>query len=199
MTDHPLAVIEDRIRDFIGVMLEPIRGMLIRQSGGRYDYTKSNCILLNGIFANALACKGINHRLVGGNHAVAFNEDPGGLLNYGFNMPTQQSLHVLADTADPLNSSDGFFGHAWIEIPEIDAIVDLTLLDLPNTASESARLANLPDVPVVIDIDPIVHKRDLKQFSDIMVQGTGLAYQEVTAKTQHVNNIANLLFTTAKS
>ncbi|EKO3439435.1 hypothetical protein NTE19_003327 [Vibrio fluvialis] len=82
-----------------------------------------SCIYLNHLLCEKLVDNGFNAKLKAGRATFGVNKNQYGVLDFGY--------ETNMDTLSPDGSlfiGEGFKGHCWVEVKNLDAIVDLTLL-----------------------------------------------------------------------
>ena len=125
------------------------------------DITSGNTssIAINNYAVKALVAAGFGAKLVSGKAAFGVNKGKNGVINYGFSK-IEDSPH---DTT--VNPTRIFHGHAWIDIKNLDVIVDFTLLSMELRMLTNNLKRGVIDSDYKLSNKVIVPKSENKTFA----------------------------------
>lgn len=150
------------------------------------------CLYLNHLLCEELKEKGFDAHYVGGAVFYGFNKTPTGNCNYGY--VTQEQM--AAFKAMGLGIDDlPFMGHAWVEIPSLNVIVDLTLMHLESVIADDNKANGLPpEKEFLIDSEKLVLElSELITPDDIWDFNTGCSYIKTDSITHEAKRRSALM------
>lgn len=112
------------------------------------------CLYLNHLLCEELKEKGFDAEYVGGAASFGFNKFDSGYCEYGYVTQEQMQMYrAMGCTLDEMP----FIGHAWVEIPSLNVIVDLTLMHLESVINDDNKMNGLPpETEFLIDTNKLV-------------------------------------------
>lgn len=148
------------------------------------------CIYLNFLLAKKLNDLGYKAKLAGGHAVFGINNNQFGVVKYG----EPSNMATLLPNGD-LYVGNGFAGHCWIEIQDLNVIVDLSLMHLKDIISEDNKNRGIVDDEYLLDTNKLVISHNELISSKLIDAGNVGYYYEYSreATLSAMNNIKMLL------
>jgi len=164
----------------------------LKFQGANSNPFMGSCIIINHLLCETLKSKGLNAELVAGSATFGINHNNYGVIEYGYigNMST-----LTPDGSLAINN--GFKGHAWVTIEELDLVIDLTLMHLKELAKLDNDNRGIIDKDYLLDQSELVLSTNQLIGRDKIIAGSiGYHYcenNEITAKAlEQLAKILNL-------
>lgn len=157
------------------------------------DIRLANCVLVNNLAANRLQEAGFKEaRFVAGVAAFGVNKGKFGVIDHGY------SNNALMMDGTTVQEANGFNGHAWVELPKLGVIVDLTLPNLEQAMLRDNANRGLTDTDFLLSKDMIVSMASTTTFEDLLDNyRIGHHYRRNAAMTEfaqsHIELLASML------
>jgi hypothetical protein len=116
-------------------------------------------IAINNYSLKALVAAGFGAKLVSGKAAFGVNKGKHGVIHFGFSK-VEDTTHFADDS--PIRN---FHGHAWIDIKNLDVIVDFTLLSMKSGMLADNAKRGIVDSDYKLSNKVIVPKSENKTFA----------------------------------
>ena len=150
------------------------------------------CLYLNHLLCEELKEKGFDAHYVGGAASFGFNKSGSGYCEYGYVTQEQMEMfRAMGCTAEDLP----FMGHAWVEIPSLNVIVDLTLMHLESVIADDNKMNGLPpETEFLIDSNKLVlEQSELISRDAIWSFNAGCSYIKTDSITCEAKRRSGLL------
>ncbi|GAL07904.1 hypothetical protein JCM19237_284 [Photobacterium aphoticum] len=153
-------------------------------AGGPAAAAAYSCLVINSLMTDALIEHGFSHaRMVAGKAAFGVNKGKFGVLDYGYSQQAD-TLNVLGLAGD----ENTFYGHAWIEIPDLKIIVDALLPELQTILAMDNSMRGFNDNTCLLSKDMIVESSNTISFAKIIDEfAIGHHYQKNAELTESAN------------
>jgi hypothetical protein len=141
----------------------------------------ASSIAINNFAIKALVEAGFGAKLVSGKAAFGVNKGKNGVIDYGFSK-IEDTANYVADS--PIRN---FHGHAWIDIKNLDVIVDFTLLSMEAGMLADNEKRDIVDSDYQLTNKVIVPKSENKTFARLYdYYDIGYHYSRTDKDTQLV-------------
>jgi hypothetical protein len=131
----------------------------INDTFGGITASNTSRIAINNYAVKALVAAGFGAKLVSGKAAFGVNKGKHGVIHYGFSKIEDKTHHVAE------SSINNFHGHAWIDIKNLDVIVDFTLLSMKSGMLLDNAKSGIVDSDYKLSNKVIVSKSENKTFA----------------------------------
>lgn len=151
-----------------------------------------SCLYLNHLLCEGLKEKGFDAHYVGGAASFGFNKSGNGYCEYGYVTQEQMQMYrAMGYTIDDLP----FMGHAWVEVPSLNVIVDLTLMHLESVINDDNKMNGLPpETEFLIDTNKIVlEQSELITRDAVWDFNAGCSYVKTDSITHEAKRRSELL------
>lgn len=161
-------------------MAEP----MARNEGVTGDLLIGSCVGVNYLACQKLIDNGFNARFVGGNAAFRLNKGEHGVMVFGYT----GNMDVLMPSGNEFDGV-GFLGHAWVEIRNLDLIVDITLAHLKqHMIQDNAHRGIVCDEYLLSPNRVVVPRSELITKEKIISGAVGYHYAPNSSSTQQAIN-----------
>ena len=140
------------------------------------------CVPLNFLLFEKLNELGIKTNLVGGKATFGVNNNAYGVVEYGY----IGNMDVLTCDGKQYDGT-GFLGHCWLELEELDVVIDLSLMHLKDLFLEDNANRGIVDYDYLLDLDKLVlETSQIIDRSEIISGSIGYHYSKSKQATIEV-------------
>jgi hypothetical protein len=125
------------------------------------------CVYLSHLLSKELKSKGYNANIRAGMASFGVNQGDMGIIEYG----NPASLNQTIDFNGNKFTGTGFFGHAWVEVPEFDVVIDLTIRTLKEHFLRDNKMRGIRDNTFLFDDSKVIISRSELTSHDAIMSG----------------------------
>lgn len=157
--------------------------------GSNKNLFMGGCVILNYLLNEKLIENGFKTELVAGQATFGINKNQFGVVEYGYD----SNMSTLTASGDFFNGN-GFLGHCWIKVQELNVVIDLTLMHLKEVTLEDNLNRGIFDDDYLLDTKKmVITDSEIVSRNQIVSGEVGYHYNYNPEKTKESKAALQLL------